>query len=72
MRSAASTSSAAPGTIKINADMGVTFTPTPGPLQLRLRRQPRHMPDESIVGQHRSRCLQGANWILRVAERLQE
>jgi hypothetical protein len=28
--------------------------------------------DESIVGQHRVRCLQGADWILRVAERLQE
>ena len=28
--------------------------------------------DESIVGQHRARCLQCADWILRVAERLQE
>src|SRR5690349_18103173 len=28
--------------------------------------------DESIVGQHRARCLQSADWICRVAERLQE
>jgi hypothetical protein len=46
----------------------ILFGPFDGvPNWLRLGQQ-----DKSIVGQHRTRCLQGAYWILRIAERLQE